>query len=61
MPYVQVRVAGSLQSSQKKEIVQGITKVLQEAAGKAPHTTYVVIEEVDRENWAVGGELLSDS
>ena len=61
MPYVQVRVAGALESAQKKEIAQGITKVLQDVAGKAPNTTYVVIEEVDRENWAVGGELLSDA
>lgn len=61
MPYVQVRVAGALESSQKKEIAQGITKVLQDVADKAPKTTYIVIEEADRENWAVGGELLSDS
>ncbi len=29
-------------------------------AGKPPSATYVVIEEVDRENWGKGGELLSD-
>ena len=61
MPYVQVRVAGSLDTSQKKEIARGITKVLYDIAGKDPKTTYVVIEEVDPENWAVGGKLLSDS
>ena len=60
MPYVEVKVAGSLESSQKKKIAEGITKVLQDVAGKAPKSTYVVIEEVSRENWAVGGVPLSE-
>ena len=61
MPYVQVKVAGGLDLSQKKEIARGITQVLQDVADKPPQSTYVVIEEVDRENWAVGGEILSQS
>ena len=60
MPYVNVKVAGSLKKEQKEKIVKGITKLLQDVAGKPPSVTYVVIEEVERENWAVGGKLLSD-
>ncbi len=59
MPYVEVKVAGKLEISQKEEIVQGVTKLLHQAANKSPESTYVVIQEVSREDWAVGGKLLS--
>ena len=60
MPYVAVKVAGSLTKDQKEKIAEGITKLLEEVAGKPPSVASVVIEELDRENWAVGGKLLSD-
>ncbi|ACO03895.1 MAG TPA: 4-oxalocrotonate tautomerase [Persephonella sp.] len=60
MPYVNVKVAGSLTKEQKKKIVEGITKVLEEVANKPPSATYVVIEEIDRDNWGKGGKLLSE-
>lgn len=59
MPYVDVKVAGSLTKDQKEKIAAGITKLLEDVAGKPASVTYVVIEEVVRENWAVGGKLLS--
>jgi 4-oxalocrotonate tautomerase len=60
MPYVEVKVAGKLTKEQKEKIAEGITKVLEEIANKPPQSTYIVIIEVDRENWAKGGKLLSD-
>ncbi|WP_457621173.1 tautomerase family protein [Persephonella sp.] len=60
MPYVNVKVAGSLTKEQKKKIVEGITKVLEDVAKKPPSATYVVIEEIDRDNWGKGGKLLSE-
>ncbi len=59
MPYVNVKVAGTLTRDQKEKIAEGITNLLQEVAGKPPSVTYVVIDEVDRDDWAVGGRLLS--
>ncbi|MCX7760845.1 MAG: 4-oxalocrotonate tautomerase family protein [Hydrogenothermaceae bacterium] len=61
MPYVNVKVAGKLTKEQKQKIVEGITKLLEEVANKPPSSTYIVIDEVDRENWAKGGKLLSDT
>ena len=58
MPFVEVKVAGSLSSEQKKEIVSQITKTMQEVAGKPPEATYVVLTEVPRSHWAKKGELL---
>jgi 4-oxalocrotonate tautomerase len=31
---------------------------MQEVLGKEPKTTFVIIEEVENENWGVGGELV---
>ena len=52
MPYVQVRVAGELSREQKQQIVAQFTKTLEDVAGKPPSATYIVIEEVSRDNWA---------
>jgi len=60
MPYIEVKIAGSLTKEQKQELVREITDVMERVAGKPPAATYVVIEEVSRENWARGGKLLSD-
>jgi len=60
MPYVNVKVAGELSKDQKRKIVEGITKLLEDVAGKPPSATYVVIEEIDRDNWGKEGKLLSD-
>lgn len=61
MPYVSVRVAGGLSADQKREIARRFSHALLDVAGKKPETTYVVFDEVDRENWAVGENLLSDN
>ncbi|RAP38868.1 4-oxalocrotonate tautomerase [Candidatus Marinamargulisbacteria bacterium SCGC AAA071-K20] len=58
MPYINVRVAGQLERSQKEEIVNEITQLMKRVAGKPESATYVVIDEVPRSNWAKSGELL---
>lgn len=60
MPYINVRVAGALKPEQKREIVKRITEVMQDVAGKPPEATYIVIDEVSRENWAKAGKLLEN-
>ena len=60
MPYVNVKVLGTLTVDQKRELARRITDDLKEVAGKPPEYTYVVIEEVERENWAQGGKLFLD-
>lgn len=59
MPFVNVMVAGPLTKDQKTALAGKISAALEEIAGKDPETTYVVFEEVSRENWAVGGKLLT--
>ncbi|MBN1619913.1 4-oxalocrotonate tautomerase family protein [candidate division WOR-3 bacterium] len=61
MPFVEVKVAGELNTDQKKKIACGIAELLEKEAGKPANATYVVFDEVDRKNWAVGSKLLSES
>jgi len=58
MPFVEIKLAGSVNREQKEELVKGVTDLLEKVAGKPPQATYVVIQEVERENWAKGGTLL---
>lgn len=58
MPYVNVRVAGKLTREQKTEIARDIAETLKRVAGKPLDATYTVFDEVERENWAKGSQLL---
>nr|WP_247894533.1 4-oxalocrotonate tautomerase family protein [Azospirillum sp. B510] len=40
---------------QKAELIRGVTGLLVEVLDKTPATTFVVIDEVDMEDWGVGG------
>ena len=58
MPYVSVRVAGKLTRQQKSAIAKEFSETLEKVAGKPKDSTYLVFDEVERENWAKGGQLL---
>ena len=58
MPYINVKLAGKLEKNQKQEIAKEITDVMQRVANKPASYTYIVFEEVESEDWAIGGNLL---
>jgi len=53
-----VKLAGKLDKNQKQEIAKEITDVMQRVAKKPASYTYIVFEEVETEDWAIGGNLL---
>ena len=62
MPYVNIRVTrenGTPTAEQKAELIKGATELLVRVLGKNPTTTVVVIDEVDTDNWGVGGETVN--
>lgn len=61
MPYVNIRVAGTLTKEQKEDISQGVTDVIAKVAEKPPETVLVFIDEVERDNVAKAGKLLSNT
>jgi len=60
MPYVNIRVTkDGVTAEQKEKLIQGVTKLLQDVLGKKPSTTFVVIDEVETDNWGIGGETVT--
>ena len=58
MPYINVKVAGSLTREQREEIAKEFTASLEKIADKPKDHTYVVFDEIARDHWAVGDKLL---
>jgi 4-oxalocrotonate tautomerase len=59
MPYVNIRVAGTLTKDQKAKICKGVTEVLGREANKPPESVLIFIDEVAHENIAKAGNLMS--
>jgi len=61
MPYVNIRVAGTLTKEQKEKICEGVTGVISKEAGKPPESVLIFIDEVERDNIAKAGKLFSSN
>ena len=60
MPYVNIKVTREgLGAKQKAELIEGVTDLLVRVLQKNPATTVVVIDEVDTDNWGIGGETVT--
>lgn len=60
MPYVNIKITREgATAEQKAQLIQGVTRMLQDVLGKNPQTTCVVIEEVETDNWGIGGETVT--
>lgn len=56
MPYVNIKITREdVTQSQKAELIAGVTDLLVKVLDKNPATTFVVIDEVELEDWGVGG------
>lgn len=60
MPFVNIKIAREgATAEQKAELIERVTGLMRDVLGKNPATTVVVIEEVDTDNWGVGGETIT--
>ena len=56
MPYVNIKVTREgVSREQKAQLIEGVTDLLTRILNKNPATTFVVIDEVDMEDWGIGG------
>ena len=63
MPYVNIKVTreagttgqGAVTATQKQELIRGVSQLLLDVLGKPLASTFVVIDEIELENWGVGG------
>jgi 4-oxalocrotonate tautomerase len=60
VPYVNIKITREgATPEQKAALIKGATELLQKTLGKNPATTVVVIDEVDTDNWGIGGESVT--
>jgi len=58
MPYVNIKIAGTLTREQKAKIAEELADTLERVAEKPKSYTYISFDEIPHENWAIGGCLL---
>ena len=57
MPYVNIKITREgATAAQKAALIESTTRMLVNVLGKNPQTTVVVIDEVEPNNWGIGGE-----
>ena len=61
MPFVNIKITneGDVTPEKKAELIKGATQLLVDVLGKNPATTVVIIEEVETDNWGIGGESVT--
>ena len=60
MPYVNIKITKEgATTEQKAALIKGATQLLVDILGKNPATTVVVIDEVETDNWGIGGESVT--
>ena len=56
MPLINIKITKDGGSLEKKEaLIQGATQLMVDVLGKNPATTFVIIDEVETDNWGIGG------
>jgi len=62
MPFVNIKITKDGATPEKKaELIKGVTDLLVKVLHKNPATTVVVIDEVETDNWEIGGgETITD-
>ncbi|WP_375712160.1 4-oxalocrotonate tautomerase family protein [Azonexus sp.] len=60
MPYINIKITKEgATPEQKARLIEGATQLLVDVLGKNPNTTVVVIDEVDTDNWGIGGKSIT--
>jgi 4-oxalocrotonate tautomerase len=60
MPYVNIKVTrDGVTPDQKEQLIAGVTKLLVDVLDKDPAATFVLIDEVDTDDWGWKGQSVS--
>ena len=61
MPFVNIKITKEGVNAEKKaELIRGVTRLLADVLGKNPATTFVLIEEIEMDNWGIAGESVTE-
>jgi 4-oxalocrotonate tautomerase len=60
MPFVNIKITkDGVTAAQKAKLIEGVTALLVDLLGKNPQSTVVIIDEVETDNWGIGGETVT--
>ena len=60
MPFVNIKITkDGATPEQKAQLIKGVTDLLVKVLNKNRATTVVLIEEVNTDNWGIGGETVT--
>ena len=61
MPYINVKITDEdVTNEQKQAIIKGCTQLMVDVLNKNPATTFVVIDEVNTDNWGIGFDQVTE-
>ncbi len=60
MPVIKVEMFSGRTVEQKRQLVKALTDSFVSVCGGNPQSIHVIIEDVEKTNWGIGGELSSD-
>lgn len=62
MPFVNIRITkeGKVTKKQKLALIEGTTNLLHDVLGKNKASTVVIIDEVDTDNYGLGGDSITN-
>lgn len=60
MPIVKIEMWKGRNKEQKRKMVKEVTAAIVNSIGCPAESVQIVIEDVDKENWGLGGELAVD-
>ncbi|MCG8284166.1 4-oxalocrotonate tautomerase family protein [Acinetobacter seifertii] len=60
MPYILIQITKeNVSLQQKQQLIREATELMVRILDKDPATTFVVIDEVETDNWGIAGETVS--
>ena len=63
MPFVNIKItreAEPVTAEQKARVIEGVTDVIADVLGRNRATTIVIIEEVETDNYGIGGVSVTE-
>ena len=61
MPYINIKVTDEdVTTEQKMRLIKGATQLVVDVLNKEPDKTFVVIDEINMDNWGVGYETVAE-
>jgi 4-oxalocrotonate tautomerase len=61
MPYINIKITDeNVTREQKQALIKGTTQLMVDVLNKDPATTFVVIDEVNLDNWGIGYDQVTE-